>query len=405
MTKTFEKYLLYLLVLFLPSQLAYHLWPSWSFIDGSRIDYFSPAVYFTDLLILALISIDPRAAFERLKALMGNPYIEIIILLAGTNILFSFHPLISLTKYIRLFLYLNLFGFFLSRKKIFLSSLSLVLPFTLVWTSALAVFQFIAQSNLNGLWYWVGERPLSVALVNVAKIDLGRLGLYLRPYATFSHPNSLAGFLVMSMLILLMIKRKLPKSETILGSLAVLLTFSRTAICAWLLFLFGLVTKKGSHSKRVFFLMAGFTMLFLVTAVYQISRAAGSPSFYERKQLLINSVDLIGRHSVFGVGLGVYPAFSVYNHQPVHNVFFLMFSELGIPFCVFIGYLIVVKLKSCVKNRFITVSLMALFLTAFFDHYWITLVQNLLLLTMFLSLVMIFFLYERFNHRSPEHLL
>src|ERR1035437_10261792 len=45
----------YLLVLFLPTQLGKHFWPNFSYVYGIRIDYLSPTLYFTDLLVIGLI--------------------------------------------------------------------------------------------------------------------------------------------------------------------------------------------------------------------------------------------------------------------------------------------------------------------------------------------------------------
>src|SRR5438309_11425305 len=47
--------LLYLLVLvFLPTQFGKHFWPSFSSVLGIRVDYLSPTVYVTDLIIIFL---------------------------------------------------------------------------------------------------------------------------------------------------------------------------------------------------------------------------------------------------------------------------------------------------------------------------------------------------------------
>ena len=44
----------YLLILFLPTQLGKHFWPNFSYVYGVRIDYLSPTLYFTDILIIGL---------------------------------------------------------------------------------------------------------------------------------------------------------------------------------------------------------------------------------------------------------------------------------------------------------------------------------------------------------------
>src|ERR1035437_8081006 len=49
-----SKLFFYLLILFLPTQLGKHFWPNSSFVYGLRLDYLSPTLYFTDILILLI---------------------------------------------------------------------------------------------------------------------------------------------------------------------------------------------------------------------------------------------------------------------------------------------------------------------------------------------------------------
>jgi hypothetical protein len=44
----------YFLILFLPTQLGRHFFTSFSFVSGIRVDYLSPTIYFTDILVLLL---------------------------------------------------------------------------------------------------------------------------------------------------------------------------------------------------------------------------------------------------------------------------------------------------------------------------------------------------------------
>ena len=50
-------WLIALLVLLSPSQLGIHFWPEWSLVDGIKIDFLSPTIYFTDLLFLGTLII------------------------------------------------------------------------------------------------------------------------------------------------------------------------------------------------------------------------------------------------------------------------------------------------------------------------------------------------------------
>src|SRR3972149_7133823 len=50
-----HRYFFYLLLVLLPTQLGYHWWPSWALVLGRRIDYLSPTLYVTDILIFFVI--------------------------------------------------------------------------------------------------------------------------------------------------------------------------------------------------------------------------------------------------------------------------------------------------------------------------------------------------------------
>ena len=77
-------------------------------------------------------------------------------------------------------------------------------------------------------WWWIfGERSFSLATPNIAAIDLWGQK-FLRPYATFSHPNALAGWLLLAGFILWDNRRK-----RLLALSGILLTFSRNAVLAF----------------------------------------------------------------------------------------------------------------------------------------------------------------------------
>ena len=127
--------MIFLLLLLLPSQLALHFWPSWSLINGIRIDYLSPTLYFTDLIIIGLFLI------SRLRVRVPLPVIIFVVL----NILVSSSPLVSLYKWLRVLEYLWLFKY-LTQKHLALSPWPLAL--SVIWTSALAWWQFFLQGSV-----------------------------------------------------------------------------------------------------------------------------------------------------------------------------------------------------------------------------------------------------------------
>src|SRR5438105_4334390 len=60
---------IFLLLFLLPTQLGKHFWPEFSFVQGLRIDYLSPTLYVTDMLvgILFVLKFDELIRFIRAK--------------------------------------------------------------------------------------------------------------------------------------------------------------------------------------------------------------------------------------------------------------------------------------------------------------------------------------------------
>ena len=376
----------------MPAQLAYHFWPAWSVIGGFRVDYLSPALYLTDIIILALIApwlIRPVTARETRRI---SPEVLFIILLTLTNIGFSFHPLTSLFKFLRLYMYGGLFLFLVHYKSLFLKSLSRIFPLTVLWVCLLALFQFIFQSDLGGPVRWLGERPLSVSAQNVAKIGLGSYGLTLRAYATFPHPNALAGFLIVSFLMLSIVNKKSAIYLALLTVLALTVTFSRTALMFCILVLGYILSEKIKVKKTAkTLLILGILLPVLIYGVAKSGSIKQSASYLDRVGLMSDTLETIASHPVFGVGFGVAPMFSPIRFQPVHNAPLLLISELGIPFAIFIFYYIFARVGSVHKNRIVNISFMAVLFTGLADHYWLTSTQNLLLLVFCFALLYINF--------------
>jgi hypothetical protein len=107
-----------------------------------------------------------------------------------------------------------------------------------------------------------------------------------------------------------------------------------------------------------------------------------------------NSFFIILHYPIFGVGIGSYlieqakypSKFYLFFNQPVHNIFLLFFSELGL----LIGGLIILISLSPIKKiiRISPYLVLAISLTGFFDHYWITLEQNFLLMGLIMGVIL-----------------
>ncbi|MDP2860696.1 MAG: hypothetical protein Q8N98_03190, partial [bacterium] len=68
--KAASYFFFYLFLFFLPTQLGRHFWPEWAIINGIRVDYLSPTIFLTDILLfLSLGSWGVRGFWDSLKTL------------------------------------------------------------------------------------------------------------------------------------------------------------------------------------------------------------------------------------------------------------------------------------------------------------------------------------------------
>lgn len=361
MANKIEKILVLALLVFLPSQLGFHWWPSWSLVSGVRVDYLSPTLYFTDLIIIALLLL----AFAK-KVIKIPKTTFLVVLVALVNIFFSNSPFASLFAWVRLFEILLLGVYFYYRLKGLRVVVAAGLSVALLWSSLLAVAQFVLQSSLGGPFYFLGERNFTVSTLNIARLDLGASGYWLRTYATLPHPNALAGFLLMGTLLVFYLLPKINRWWSVPVFLAIVLTWSRSV-----------------------FVVIGL-LIFAPLAPVLLLLPGNPASLVARWDLNLIALKSFSDHPLTGVGLGSFVSYlNGASFQPVHNIFLLILSELGgVVFLVVVFWLIkfVVSLIRT-KEYFLLKILIAVLMIGMVDHYWLTLHQTSLLVTILLAQV------------------
>jgi len=357
----------WLFLLSFPFQLGKHFWPSWSFILGRKIDYLSLVIYFSDLLLLFCFLTEEKKIFRFDKK---------IIFLILLNIIFSFHRLVSFLGWLKL-AKIFLVAWLIKRNKKFVNSyLCQIISFWVIVETVLVLAQWWRQASLNGWAWWLGERRFDLATLGVAKF-IWRGRVYLRPYGTFSHPNSLAGFLLVSLIIFQQKARRSWWSRLILilGSLCLCLTLSRTVLLVGGIYLIWL---SGSRwwSYLLLILEALFLFYFFPSFL----------AFRERWQLFQVAGKILFHFPLTGVGwdnfLLILPSWWPFGRwpkivlQPVHNIFLLLLVQTGLG-----GIFLLKKIFWAWRKRKKAIfPLAAILLTGMADHYWLTLPQNLLLL-------------------------
>lgn len=396
-----RKILFKALIFFLPTQLAYHFWPNWSFVFGIRIDYLSPAIFLTDIFILLILFfwyLDEK----RTKIVVKPHYILIIFSFIILNIFVAKNQQVAIFKWVK---YIEIFSFILyltnEKKMDFYDWVVKPLSLSLLFFSLLGLMQFIFQRTIGGPFYLLGERTFSASTPGITLGNFWGRSLML-PYSTFSHPNSMAGFFLVSLLFVgkYLIKRPgffeglviTASISLILLSLSLAVFLSFFVLCLlWILIKIHPLNFK-KISKLLFWTIIIGGMLFLII----LSKATPgnfslNESWFKRVALTQSALQMINKNFLFGTGLNNFivglPTYGatvgrLWWLQPVHNIFLLVFSETGI-----LGLMLfVVALNKILAESFKEASLLfvliAIMLTGTFDHYWLTLQQNLLLLSL-----------------------
>lgn len=390
--KAFENLLIFLFLLTLPFQLGKHFFFDFSYLNGIRVDYLAPTIYLTDMLATIMIIFN----FKLILPVLKNRVTPIILLLILLNITFSRSPELAIYWNLKIVELTAIYIVF-SQKKI--NSVIWLWSFFLstLLVTVLAFWQFIAKHSVDGIFYFLGERHFTLSTPGIAKASLNGVEM-LRPYATFSHPNSMAGFYLLLYFFILSSNRFfrsliLRSILMLLTSLFIFISFSKTAIIAFILL--NIVYVFRNNLKNICRpCILSKTTIMLVTALIFLPAKTDPLDISKRIDLINNASLIILTHPVFGTGAGNYLLFqngfaSRYFdliNQPVHNIFLLFLSEYGMG-----GVFIFIVLKDYLKKLLTKKNLLilgAIAITGFFDHYWLTLQQNMLLAAIILGSTM-----------------
>jgi hypothetical protein len=280
--------------------------------------------------------------------------------------------------------------------------------------SLLASYQFLTQSSVG--FHFFGEPFITEDGVHLARMQfLGRD--WVRGYGTLSHPNVLGGFLSLSMIatFFLTIKRKgLKPTLLALQFAGLMFSFSRSALVSLIvaLILMVMLFRKDSKmpSKKI---INGVVALLIAELGFvlwmRLSDLSQSSSL--RVEGLMQALQVFDSNPM-GVGFRSYTlaidqvtntAIMPWEYQPVHNIFMLLLTELGI-FGLLLGtwffmfsilklyerrksFLTSQRLK---KKRLLLCAMFVIAIIGLFDHYWLSLNQGLAVMTLFFGLASAF---------------
>ena len=288
----------------------------------------------------------------------------------------------------RIIQWLSIFYFFKSaaKNKAIFSSIIWGVFVGGIFELILSLLQLANRHSIQGWWYYLGERSFSIFTPGIAKAYfLGRE--FLRPYGTFSHPNSMGGFYLLVFTFVLTQKRvtNLVFKGILLfiSSALVLISFSRTAIVVYVLINILYFSRTFASCKTCFLakIMIGFVLI-----LFTLGISGDLNSFQKRTDFVEKSISIISQKPFTGTGIGGYliaqhqypQKFVPFFEQPVHNIFLLIIAQLGVPLTLLLFVSIFRKIDIRDRGWEFFLPFLCILITGNVDHYWITLQQNVL---------------------------
>ncbi len=291
-----------------------------------------------------------------------------------------------------------------SRKVIPLEIIARIFVWAMIFQTALAGLQYLKGASL-GLSI-IGESSLHIGEPGVATVRMfGRS--FLRGYGTFLHPNIFAAYAFFGIFLSSLYRKTRPfffSFAVVFLALGVVISFSRMALVALIIFFLVSFYKKQVRSRRI------VMSLFVVVGVVGIGFFLGLSRiiierfhFTDMASLQFRYANFVDGarlffHSPFGVGLGgstiamqevSVSKYAPWQYQPAHNLFLVAGNELGFfGFMIFgIGAFFLFRFLFLHRKEYplhmaVWISFFCLSLS---DHFFFTLYHGQILLVLFLS--------------------
>ena len=428
-------------------------------------EYEAIFIYLSDVLMLGFLAgffrefkatpyglISAGGGQARLPALGGNGGITkslaVFLALAGFSVLTAFSKPVAIYNFIRLIL-LAVTALAVAKMLrlglVKFENILAVLAGSAVVQSLIGIGQFVQQAGL-GLGR-LGEPLIGPNIGGAAKI-IAEGGKVLRAYGTLPHPNVLAAFLIIGLLAMYHFWLRRPSewkffsgfrtlaSDALLGTgifvivLGLTFAFSRAAwvvatAASLTIISYSLLSRINwiQAVRLSILLFAIVVILFTGFKDFILPRAQVSPSEPAVTQRLsYNQLALnIIQNNFLGVGIGNQVLYSVKNEvykragmnqvwqwQPIHNLYLLIASEVGVAgllaWLVFLCGILISNFKFLISKKVLnsnsqleisnsllvipTIMLLALLLLGLFDHFLWTLQPGRLILWLTIGLVM-----------------
>jgi hypothetical protein len=372
------------------------------FVSGIYVNYLVPTISILDIgLTLFLLSVTLERGFKFYTNILRdwrNGVLILIVFLILQNIfLNNFLAVLNSVRLVGVILsiYSTITIFKGRYLKYFISALGVIFIVNTVIQGIIGIKQFLGGSSLGLLF--LGESQVVSGMQGSSFIELGGQ-LFLRAYGTFPHPNVLAGYLILSVVIGIILWREnrfISVLLILLSSVSLIFTFSR--ICILLLFLICaiFILKSLFKGREIFFSFSPLLFLERFTNVF----VGGDSGWQDRINLLRSSWEVVKRNWFLGVGIGNYVKAmedfvprtkkGILLTQPVHNVLMLILSEIGVIGLMIYIYtflsLIILNVKRW--NYLKILVLLSILIIGSFDHYLFSLPQGLIIFLLFIVIV------------------
>lgn len=378
-------------------------------INNEKFQYGTIGIYFFEIILFFWIfsSLYLLKKYTDKKMLLFVLFFTIFSLL---SVLWSADKLFSVGAVIPLLM--GIFSFLILQKKFLRFKIfTFIFILSIFLQGILGINQFLTQSITSNKWLGISSHLAWQGGTSVVETSSER---FLRAYGGMAHPNILGGFLTIAILLAIGAYLKSTTKEIfwryfLLISIftnffSLIVTFSRSAFIALLMglllfYIYYVYNKKSLPTKNLLLFIALFVFIgiffFLSLDNLFINRFTGASrleqkSISERTVFIQEAQKIIIQKPIFGTGLGGYTSFLIQNNnipkevwqiQPVHNIYFLIFAELGIigfSFFMFIVIFVVSDfLESFTKeniNRVIfSIIIISLLILSIFDHWiWTT---------------------------------
>ncbi|MEK9157977.1 MAG: hypothetical protein AAB638_02210 [Patescibacteria group bacterium] len=362
-------------------------------------------VYVTDLLVLTLfgfwICSKPKIQIKK-----ADWFLISFVIVAGLSITNAKDVQTSIFQWLKL---LEGFALYFYVKDYALKRFTLAHAFEVIvltgaFQSVIAIIQFIKQGSL-GLSY-LGESVLAPGMTGIAAFYVEGIKI-MRAYGTLPHSNVLAIYLFIALgafysIAIYQKRRWWWHVLHVLILWAFLLTFSRTIIGLWfiafiihLLFIrfyrpfhkeFWQDSEMRKRSLKIFWTTVTVGAIFVsMYGSYVVNRSSISTSDEAvQLRILYNQESLKSVQNWLGLGIGNFVPWLQNQdlhlnrnlYQPVHNVYLLIYSEVGVGLALFIIFLAILLYDFYNRLGFrklyhfsLGLVVMAILVVGLFDHF------------------------------------